>query len=210
MIAATLSSHMSKHLKPVLLSLFLTVTLTLELKANHNSMPNTDTLIVELEPTDDFQKRLHEVFQHKYLKNLIINLDANKGWLLFPTGPKQLGTEPVYELSHEVGSLPNELAGMDSLERFSISFLGLSDLPESLTKLISLKELNISFNKIDFDKEIEKLIKLDQLEVLIVYGCGMREEHLLRLRAHNPKLEVLYNRQQYREGFTEDFGNIFR
>lgn len=157
-------------------------------------MQNVDTLIVDLKDPEAFRQQLDEAFQHTSLKSLTIQLKANHGWVVFAKFPGRPDIEnaPSYELKYVLGSLPESLGALKRLELLKVSFLGLESLPESIVHLTALHELDISFNKLDFSKELQKLMKLKQLKLLKAYGCGVTEEEVKALKNVNPNLKVLF------------------
>ena len=180
---------------------FLVLVILYPYPTNTYFMNNSDTLVVELQDPKDFQQQIYDAFSRKNLKSLTINLRANHRWIVFGDllGYQDIQDDPSYDFKYKVGSLPDELVGMDQLEVLNVSFLGLNSLPESITQLHALQELDISFNRLNISVEVEKLVGLNQLEVLKAYGCGLTEDITKRLQIINPKLRVRYTKQHFME-----------
>ena len=159
---------------------------------------NSTDLTVELDDYKNFQVQLRDIFQRRELTSLTIRLpDAYRGkWVTF-SGPPEQASDALYEVEHEVGHLPDALGNLKRLDVLSISFLGLHTLPPSFVKLSRLRELNISFNRLTLSQELPKLLSLNRLRLLKIYGCEFTGADLAQLQRMNPNLKVQYTLQHY-------------
>jgi Leucine-rich repeat (LRR) protein len=101
-----------------------------------------------------------------------------------------------------------EIGRIKNLNKLDISLMELKDLPESITELTQLQELNIGFNAIaDWDKTIEQLKKLPNLKVLRVYGMRVNKALYERLSSISGTLMVRYTLDEFMEdtaNYTEE------
>lgn len=93
--------------------------------------------------------------------------------------------------------LPEELGKLYALEELNISFLGLDNLPKSFSQLDELQILDISFNTLNIENEIESILGLKNLRILKIFGCKITEPALSRLRREKPELKIYYSYEQY-------------
>lgn len=184
-------------------SFFLLIVLNLQV-LNLSPVEASDSLVVELKDPKVFRQQLEDAFQQTSLTSLTINLQENRGWVVFAQFPDRSDIEnnPSYSLKHKVEKLPETLGGLNHLEKLEISFLGLNTLPQSIVRLVALEELDISYNQLDFSLEAEKIKQLSKLRLLKAYGCGVTEEQVEFLKKANPRLKILYTRQHHFEEFN--------
>ncbi|MEM6841542.1 MAG: hypothetical protein AAF632_04905 [Bacteroidota bacterium] len=131
-------------------------------------MPLSDSLIIELDPAThpDFHKEIEIALTNPNFTDLTISLKANNQWIVFGSPPK-IDSVPLeveeftYSIKHEVDSLPEGIGDLDSLQSLKVEFLGLSSLPNSIVHLSKLKELDISFNKLE-DANLSGLLAKSQ------------------------------------------------
>lgn len=116
-------------------------------------------------------------------------------WILYSNNG--LGVEECFfELKDSITSLPSSM-DMPFLEKFDISLLGLTDLPNFLIQCKRLEYLDISFNRLNIPKAVDCISRIKQLKRLNIYGYDIPAKQIEKLRKHNSKLDIYYTKHQY-------------
>ncbi len=130
----------------------------------------------------------------KTLKVIVVN-----GWTSYT-----IIDQKIYAPSIKNESMKNTnyilgvLEKLKRIEKLDISSLELYELPKSISSLKSLEKLDVSFNKMDFVKEIVKIRDLNNLKVLKVYGLNLDSVLLDSLSMHNPGLVLKHTVEQFK------------
>lgn len=128
------------------------------------------------------------------LNNLTIRITSNKGWVVF-SSIQGIDQGIKYSTKTKLGILPEELCLAKNLEDLDVSDLGISQLPEIISNLSKLRLLDISFNRIDVAKEVEKILSMRNLEVLKIYGCNFTEHDFTKINNAIPNLKILFSQE---------------
>jgi Leucine-rich repeat (LRR) protein len=160
-----------------------------DLRAQENCYSNIE---FEVGDTATYKQRLFPLFSCDSLKSLTIKITSNKGWVVFPS-VQGIDSRVRYSTKTKLGSVPEELGYLKRLEYLDLSDLGISHLPVSLVNLSNLKSLDMSFNRINVSRDIEKILFLSNLKTLKIYGCDFNEDDLLRIKRNRPDIRVLYS-----------------
>lgn len=79
-----------------------------------------------------------------------------------------------------------------NLEDLSLVYLNLRALPKDFYRLANLKRLNISFNKLDVEKELHKLSSLKKLKELDLRGNRVDKNSVAVIEKAIPGILVKY------------------
>ncbi|MEM1002664.1 MAG: hypothetical protein AAGH46_08445 [Bacteroidota bacterium] len=163
------------------------------------SYPQTSKKILEYESKNQFKAELLNLAEAE-ITNLTIQISDNLNtWYSYSRLPLK-GLEasydqPNFRIKKPIDCLP-KIKNLVHVETLDISFLGLKKLPKGIRKLKNLKSLDISFNYIDLQKEIETIRKLPKLEELVIFGLLVNKEIINKL-TNEGKTEVLYSQEQH-------------
>lgn len=156
-------------------------------------------IIFEVGDTKTFAGRIMEVLKCENLSALTIQITSNKGWVVFSNIQGVSDHTGSYSYNTKLGSLPDEFGGLQKLESLQLSYLGIEGLPDSISQLKHLKSLDISFNPIHLSQELDKILKLNNLEYLKIYGCIFKNQDLETIRTVRPDLKILYSEKHMLE-----------
>ena len=81
---------------------------------------------------------------------------------------------------------------MPKLKSLKLDFLGLQTLPKGVETLTNLRYLDIGFNFISIEHEVNRLNQLKNLEELIVLGLGIKAPERKSLKEENGNLKLYY------------------
>ena len=82
--------------------------------------------------------------------------------------------------------IPAEVGKLEKLEVLSISSSGIRELPASIKRLKTLKELDISMSRLTYDQIADIVAELPNLELLYIYGIELECEEVENLRELTP------------------------
>jgi hypothetical protein len=150
----------------------------------------------EVGDTTTYRDRLLPVFKCNIIKSLTIKITSNKGWIVF-SHVQGFDFGVKYSTKTKLGFLPEELGIAKELELLDVSDLGISRLPKNLSKLSKLKSLDISFNRINLSDELKKILLLDRLKVIKIYGCNFTLDDLTEIKLQRPDLKVLHSEEHF-------------
>jgi len=160
---------------------------------------NVDPVNIEL-TSDNFDRELMSKLSdfkkdNKDIVKLKISIPKNTGGWVIYSKPFRIDSQQVgsgISLSEKIDSLPVEILDFKNLINLSISYLGLSELPD-LGCLNQLNYLDLSFNNFDLNVAYKNLIALRKLKVLRVYGCEINNDTIEKLKKEIPGLEMFYD-----------------
>ena len=127
-----------------------------------------------------------DIGQLKSVEELTISLDSVMGWTIYP--PASAMANMVDRPPHK--NIPDELTKLKSLKKLNISGLNIRTLPENFTELKNLEYLNLSMNKLDLKNEISKLRSLPNLKVLSISGNRIDSIQIENWKSQNPKIDI--------------------
>jgi len=172
--------------------LYLSISLSYETHKMVGSLNCDENTLFEVGDTQTYTERLKIILKCDSLVSLTIQITSNKGWVVFSHIQGISDHSCSYSYDTKLGSLPDDFANLKHLQNLDLSYLGIDNLPNSLFKLQNLKSLDISFNKIQLSKELDKILSLENLELLKIYGCDFSNDDLERILRKKPDLKVLY------------------
>jgi hypothetical protein len=158
-----------------------------------------DSLVIDISDGKRANKKIAKsITRFREIKVLtIINFN---GW----SGISYIGDEVKLfkEESPEINKLPAAILKLSKLEALNLRALGLQTLPTGMDKLSHLEVLDISFNKLDLEKEVAVLSAITNLKVLKIYGMRTTLDMLSKLLKINPDLKVLHTSQHLKEEYA--------
>ena len=157
-----------------------------------------DLSLYELQAANYFKR-------HKNLSLRKLRLYDSEGWLSLYTyeldGEKHIGLMDL-ENSKMVSNpkpLLQEIGNVKNIEVLILSTLELNKLPHNISQLKKLKEIDLSFNPINWEETIPQLKNLPNLKLLKAYGTNLNRDQFLWLSQEIQGLEVRYNLAHYVE-----------
>jgi hypothetical protein len=175
-------------------------------------MASNDTLNVIIENVNNADEQLKKIFSENHkLKALRIIIPENHiGKDVYAINNHLINySNPLIYLEKEINTIPNNISELKSLEYLNISSLGLKELPENIIFLKNLKILDLSRNRLDIKRELWKLEKLTNLQVIKLYGIQLSEVVVNEL----PKLglkKVLYKEEDFTKEDREEYMKIVK
>jgi len=132
------------------------------------------------------------VFKKKNLVLLDIGLE---GYTLYPP-LSSLGSETPDSERPKVAltELPENLGDLSNLRSLTVSGSKIRNLPSSIIKLTKLQKLDLSMNSnLVIINELEKLKRLFNLKLLIIYGTNVSQKDLLIIKnSLSNKLRIVF------------------
>ena len=164
----------------------------------HLAMSQSKIVLV-VNSANELNTELSKIADKDKIKKLYVLIPQNnlEGWTVYPP----LSAKVNYETSsnkHAVSieRLPEALAEFTSLEELDLSNTGLKQLDKSKLKLSKLRMLNISENNIQLEDQLSVLERLENLQTIIAFDCGVSEKAIKKLQEKN-KVTVVYTHQEY-------------
>ena len=157
-------------------------------------MSQKNELVIEYESHEQVNSLLSDAVRESLVK-LTIQIRSNRNtWYSYGRIPFQTEDErnqPSFRIKKPVDSLP-WLGGMPKLKSLKLDFLGLQTLPKGVETLTNLRYLDIGFNFISIEHEVNRLNQLKNLEELIVLGLGIKAPERKSLKEENGNLKLYY------------------
>lgn len=152
-----------------------------------------------LELKNTLQSEVKERLNDK-LNCIKISLKKNHNtWIMY--SDNGLGQqECYYELRDSIDVFPR-IKNVEFIEHLDISMLGIKSLPEFISNCSNLNSLDISFNSLDIEKQVQNIKKIKKLETLSIYGYEISPELLKTLEQMNNGVKVYHSKEQYMQNF---------
>ncbi|MGB3466593.1 MAG: hypothetical protein WBA74_15035 [Cyclobacteriaceae bacterium] len=155
--------------------------------------------IIITNSTTDLSEKLNRTTDKNKITRLLILVEENiRDWHVIPSlnGKYQYDNQS-HNNEIEIVELPKSIEEFTNLEYLDVSSLGLSGLGTSIPLLKRLRVLNISYNDIFLENEIDNLSNLSKLETIIAFGCDVTEYSVTLLKDRARPVQVLYKISDY-------------
>ena len=133
---------------------------------------------------EDLSNKIEAIEDKESVVKLYILVKENiKDWRLTPSFNAQFDYDnQPHNFNSPISELPKSIEEFVNLIYLDVSDLGLTGLGTSIPEFKKLEILNIAYNDIRIEEELEKLSYLTNLTTVIAFGCDISGYSVSRLR----------------------------
>ena len=177
----------------------LIATILVLLLLNYDMTAQEFDQVIIVNSAEELAEQLENVTNKEEVTRLFILVKDNiRSWQVVPiwNGRYQYDNQP-HNYDNPIAELPVVIEQFKNLQYLDVSNLGLSGLGTSISKLKKLETLNISYNTINLEKEINKLRELTLLKTLVAFGCDVSEYSVTLLKDQEQPVQLVYRISEY-------------